>query len=110
MENRMKRTKDRRANESLNTFTPRIFGTITYQAMYAGSSQKYTNGWPKNQNKVRLSSTSMVSVQPNAQGMYWKRTVATTPRHAMIHMMMVVMVMKAKSGLNCPLLFFRHTL
>src|SRR5690606_42010969 len=89
MENRMKRTKDRRANESLNTFTPRVFGTITYLAMYAGSSQKYTNGWPKHQNKGRLSSTSMVSVQPKAQGVHWTRTGATTPRHPMGQMMMV---------------------
>jgi len=104
----MNRTNARRASASLKILPPMIFGTITYQQMYAGISQKYTSGWPKYQKSVRLKSTLIFSTQPKDQGMNWNSTVAATPSVATYHSTIVATAMKANSGEILPLLFFRH--
>src|SRR5690606_10933215 len=92
-EKTMNRMNASRASASLNILPPMTFGTTTYQQMYTGMSQKYTSGWPKYQNSVRLSSTLILSTQPKDQGMNWNSTVAATPSVATYHSTIVATAM-----------------
>src|SRR5699024_379685 len=57
------------ARESLNNFPPMTFGTTMYHAETATRYQTLTSVCPNAQNKVLVSRTFIVSIQPSVQGM-----------------------------------------
>src|ERR1700730_5707958 len=78
--------KTRRVRASLNTLPPKNNGTMLYQIKYAPMIQKYTSGWPKYQNNMRVNMTLTVGVQPSDQGMRKNSISTATPIVATNHM------------------------
>ena len=75
---------------------------------YAGSSQKYTSGWPNHQNSIRASSGSTVFVSPSDHGISRSNISAATPAVASNQTMTVATTPYIARGMGRPALFFRH--
>src|SRR3970040_2305495 len=91
-----------RPSGSLNSFPPETLGSTVYHTTYAGSSQKYTSGWPKYQKSMRASNGSTVLVHPSDQGINWSSISAATPTVEMSHTMMGASIPKTASGAGAP--------
>ena len=81
---------------------------MTYQETYAGSSQKYTSAWPKNQNSVRASSGSVPPSSPTDHGISIPSISAATPREQICHITIVMSEASAISGVRSPGCSRRH--
>ena len=99
---------DSRASESEKSLPPACFGSMPYHEMYAGSSQKYTSGWPVNQKYVRASSGSVASVMPNFHGRIIVRISVAMPSVAICHMAALITPASAMNGERTPGLSLRH--
>src|SRR6056297_246073 len=99
-------TKTTRASGSLNSLPPESFGSMVYHSMYAGISQKYTTGWPKNQNSVRVSSGLTESMIPSDHGSRNARIEMATPIELRYQNSIVVNAMNVGSGIRSSGLSF----
>src|SRR5699024_10983303 len=93
IEKNKSKINDNLAKASEKIFPPIILGITAYHIMYAGMSQKYTNGGPKYQNKVRVNNTLTVSVKPSAQGIIKKIAEIATPIVAICNIIIVTTLM-----------------
>src|SRR5579872_2131490 len=75
---------------------------MLYQIKYAPMIQKYTSGWPKYQNSMRVIITLIVGVQPSDQGMRKNNISIATPIVAMNHMTKVHSEPWTTSGNRSP--------
>lgn len=101
-ESTRKSRNDTRAIGSLKSLPPASVGTMVYQEMYAGRSQKYTIGWPVNQNRVRASSGSVPGARPKAHGSSSTSISTAMPKVAITHIVIVTMDINAARGIFAP--------
>src|SRR5579875_395906 len=85
---------------SLNSFPPAWRGTSVYHEMYAGKSQKYTIGWPVNQNSVRANKGFVSGSKPSDQGRLRNSISAAIPMLAIVHITNVTRAANAASGVR----------
>src|SRR6186713_139155 len=76
--------------------------------MYAGSSQKYTSAWPKNQNNVRARVTFTVGFQPIAHGNNNTNTSYATARVQVNQMIKFMSVPNTARGVFVSRFSFFH--
>src|SRR5215469_43060 len=77
-------------------------GTMLYQIKYAPMIQKYTSGWPKYQNSMRVIMTLMVGTQFRDHGIKKNNISIATPMVAIVHMMNVQAAPWTTSGSLAP--------
>src|SRR5262245_51303237 len=105
----MNNTNTMRPRLSLNSFPPVATGSTVYHSVYAGSSQKYTSGWPNHQNSVRASTGSTVGTMPSDHGMSSAIISIATPIVASSQTMTVAIIPNIGSGTASFGFLRRHT-